>query len=614
MSRDIVIQLKEICLVRGAQPIFSGVDLTLNSRERMALVGANGAGKSTLLQVISGDLDFDKGERVLASGAHIAVQEQEPNFNGYKDLVSWIMADIPFDKDDTHLGEGARRAKALAQMENFGLNESMEIGKLSGGEARRAGLARAFASEAELLLLDEPTNHLDIQAIEDLEQKLKSYRGAILLISHDRKFLENVSTSCIWLRNGKTKKLNQSFTKFDEWAEAIEEQDQKALQKLDLRLKDENHWLSRGVTARRSRNMGRLRRLYEMREQRVQVLASLKGAAANIKASSGDISSKLVLEAKNVQKAFENRGTIIKDFDLRILRGDRIGIVGPNGIGKSTLIKMLVGELMPDSGNIRRAKNLELAYLDQTRAKLDPNATLWETFAPHGGDMIMVQENQRHVAAYAKDFLFSSKQLRQPVGSFSGGERNRVLLALALARPSNFLILDEPTNDLDMDTLDVLEEILANFDGTIILVSHDRAFLDNVVTSTLAPLGNGKWQETAGGWSDLEGQNLSYLKTAPKANIIKKIAPKEISAPKAIKKLSYKDNYRLEELAKILPDLEEKIKKIEAQLQDANLYQTNQTLFEKLSNELIALKAKLDDCEIEWLELEEKRENIANLN
>ena len=356
--------------------------------------------------------------------------------------------------------------------------------------------------------------------------------------------------------------------------------------------------------------MGRLRRLYEMREQRVQVLANLSGAAANVKAQSGDISSKLVLEAKNVQKAFDAKRPLIKDFNLRILRGDRIGIVGPNGIGKSTLIKMLVGELNPDSGNIRRAKNLTLSYLDQSRAKLDPKATLWETFAPHGGDMIMVQDVQRHVAAYAKDFLFSSAQLRQPVGSFSGGERNRVMLALSMARPSNFLVLDEPTNDLDMDTLDVLEEVLANYDGTIILVSHDRAFLDHVVTSTLAPLGDGRWLETAGGWSDLSAQNLQLITHKPQKAVVKK-APPPPAAPKVQTKLSYKDEYRLSELEKLIPQLEEKIIKLEEKLSQDGLYAKSPDEFTRLSVELDNAKEILDNYEMEWLEIEEKKATLV---
>lgn len=612
MSREIVLQLKDICLIRGAKPLFSGVEISIMARDRIALVGPNGVGKSTLLQVIAGTMEFDSGERVLAKNAHIAIQNQEPDFRGFNSLTDFVMNDIPFADDATK--DGARRATAQSELSAFGLDPQKDINKLSGGEARRAGLARAFASGAELILLDEPTNHLDIGAIEELEARLKAHKGAILVISHDRKFLENISNACIWLRNGKTKKLGASFKKFDEWAEQIEAQEAKALERLDLRLKDEAHWLSRGVTARRSRNQGRLKRLYEMREQRVQVLASLKGEAATIRTNS-EASSKLMLEAKGISKSFENRGKIIDNLDLRILRGDRIGIVGPNGIGKSTLIKMLVGELNPDSGNIRRAKNQSLAYLDQTRESLDNNATLWETFAPLGGDQIIVQNVPRHVVAYGKDFLFSTAQMRQPIGSMSGGERNRVLLALALAKPCNLLILDEPTNDLDMDTLDVLEEMLANFDGTIILVSHDRAFLDNVVTSTLAPIGNGKWRETPGGWSEIEDQQtlLSHEsnKSANKSNAAKPNQARANEQKKEQSKLSYKENYRLEELPNLISNLEHKIQANEAELGDANLYMNNPQRFEKLSADLIKQKADLENLETEWLFLEEKKSSFG---
>lgn len=607
MSRDIILQLKDLCLTRGAVPLFSGVDLTLVSRERMALVGPNGVGKSTLLQVISGQMEYDKGERVVANGASIVVQEQEPNFGNVTDLVEWVMAGI--DGDDAEQ-DGAKRARALASLDNFSLAADKNLRTLSGGEARRAALARAFAANADLMLLDEPTNHLDIAAIEDLEIKLKAYKGAILVISHDRKFLENISTSCLWLRNGKAKKLASSFKKFDEWAQGIEAQEQKAFEKMDLHLQDEARWLARGVTARRTRNQGRLRRLYEMREQRVQVLAAMRGAAANVTASTGEISSKLVLEAKGIRKAYDKRGVLVENLDLRILRGDRIGIVGPNGIGKSTLIKMLVGEIAADSGNIRRAKNQTLAYLDQTRAQLDPKSTLWELFAPLGGDQIMVQSVPRHVVAYGKEFLFTPAQLRQPLGSFSGGERNRVSLALALAKSCNLMVLDEPTNDLDMDTLDVLEDVLAKFEGTIILVSHDRAFLDNVVTSTLAPMGNGKWIETPGGWSELERQGLHLIAPKPTKAASKPQAKKEIISKPQVR-LSYKENYRLEEITKTMPQLEARILALTAALNDANLYLENPTKFEKLSKELNAVKSTLDEMELEWLELEEKKASLG---
>lgn len=604
MSREIILQLKDLCLTRGAKPLFSGVELSVLGRDRIALVGPNGVGKSTLFQVISGTLEFDKGERVLAKNAHVAIQSQEPDFSDFSSLIDFAKADIPFEGDDK--SDGQRRAAALRELSAFGLEPEKEIKKLSGGEARRAGLARVFASDADLILLDEPTNHLDIKAIEDLEARILSHKGAILMISHDRKFLENVSNSCVWLRNGKTKKLNSGFKKFDTWSEQIEEQEGKALEKLDLRLKDEAHWLARGVTARRSRNQGRLKRLYEMREQRVQVLASLKGEAATLRTGS-EASSKLMVEVKGITKSFPNRGTIIDNLDLRILRGDRIGIVGPNGIGKSTLVKMIVGEISPDLGNIRRAKNQSLAYLDQTRASLDNNATLWETFAPMGGDQIMVQNTPRHVVAYGKDFLFSAAQMRQPIGSMSGGERNRVLLALALAKPCNLLVLDEPTNDLDMDTLDVLEEMLANFDGTIILVSHDRAFLDNVVTSTLAPVGNGKWRETPGGWSEIIAQNTMHSDASEKSQSQKTGQKNGQQVRKEQNKLSFKEAYRLEELPKLIADIEEKIKANENALDNVNLYLDEPKKFEKISSELIEQKLNLENYETEWLVLEEKK-------
>jgi ATP-binding cassette subfamily F protein uup len=607
MSREIILQLKDLCLTRGAVPIFSGVDLSLVARERMALVGPNGVGKSTLLQVISGQLEFDKGERVLAGGATIAVQEQEPDFGDGTDLVSWVMSGIRDNNTET---DGTKRARALANLDSFGLSADKNLNTLSGGEIRRAALARAFAAQADLMLLDEPTNHLDIAAIEDLESKLRAFKGAILVISHDRKFLENISTSCLWLRNGKAKKLASSFVKFDEWAQGIEAQEQKAFQKLDLQLQDENRWLARGVTARRTRNQGRLRRLFEMREQRVQILAAMRGAAANVTASTGEMSSKLVVEAKGVCKSFDKRGALIENLDLRILRGDRIGIVGPNGIGKSTLVKMLVGELAPDSGNIRRAKSQTLAYLDQTRVNLDPKSTLWELFAPLGGDQIMVQGIPRHVVGYGKEFLFTPAQMRQPLGTFSGGERNRVSLAIALAKACNLLVLDEPTNDLDMDTLDVLEDVLAKFEGTIILVSHDRAFLDNVVTSTLAPMGNGKWIETPGGWRDLESQGLHLI--SPKQNktaTFKNVAKVE-NVPKAPTRLSYKDSYRLEEITKNIPKLENKIAMLSEKLSDASLYMEDIKKFDQLSKELENAKLELEQIEDEWLGLEEKKSNL----
>lgn len=605
MSRDIVIQLKGVALKRGGAPVFSGVDLALRRGERAALVGANGAGKSTLMSVLSGNLEYDAGERVVSSGAHAATQTQEPDFSGFTKLLDWAVQDVPHDRD-----EPARMAAATAELHLFGLDPERDLDGMSGGEARRASLARAFAAEPDLLMLDEPTNHLDIAAIEDLERRLKQFFGAALIVSHDRMFLANVSTTCLWLRNGIVRRLDASFAKFEEWSASIEDQDRKALEKLDKTLEDEARWLARGVTARRTRNEGRLRRLMDMREARKGQAAALRKGSAALQADTGGTSGKLVFEAKGVSKGFEGRGEVVKNLELRIVRGDRLGIVGPNGAGKSTLVKILLGTLDVDAGTTRLGKNLTIAYMDQTRATLDPKATLWDTFAPAGGDQIMVRERPRHVAAYAKDFLFDGRHLRQPVGSFSGGERNRVLLALALAKPSNVLVLDEPTNDLDMETLDVLEDMLADYDGTVILVSHDRSFLDGVVTATLAPRGDGTWIETPGGWSDLQRQGIPSV-LHPSAMKSKANTPTKAPALKQNKRLTYKDERRLSEAEANVPAFETEIARLEKILSDTNLYARDPKLFQITSDKVVALRGQLINAEETWLELSELKESLT---
>jgi ATP-binding cassette subfamily F protein uup len=606
MSRDIVVQLKGVTLTRGGAPVFAGVDLTLRRGERAALVGANGAGKSTLMAVLSGALEADAGERVFATGAHAATQTQEQSFSGFHDLLSWTVQDVPHDRE-----EAAREAAAAGALESFGLDPRRAVEGMSGGEQRRAALARAFAAEPDLLLLDEPTNHLDIAAIEDLERRLKAFPGAALVVSHDRMFLANVSTSCLWLRAGVVRRLDAPFSRFDAWAAGIEDQDRKALEKLDKTLVDEARWLARGVTARRTRNEGRLRRLMAMRAERREAAALLKRDRADLSVETGAAGGKLVFEARDVAKAFPGKGPVVHGFSARILRGDRVGVVGPNGAGKSTLVKLLVGELAPDAGSVRRAKTLTLAYLDQSRAALDPKATLWDTFAPAGGDQIMVRGRPKHVAAHAKDFLFDQRHLRQPVGSFSGGERNRVLLALALARESNVLVLDEPTNDLDMDTLDVLEEALADYDGTVILVSHDRAFLDAVCTSTLAPAGQGRWIETPGGWSDLMAQGIPELGRPARPPAAEPAPAPRPAAPKAARKLSYKDERRLGELEAAIPRLEATIAALEAELADPGLYARDPDRVVAAGHALSTTRETLAAHEDEWLSLEALREALA---
>ncbi|GIU66178.1 ABC-F family ATP-binding cassette domain-containing protein [Candidatus Phycosocius spiralis] len=608
MSKDIVIQLKNIALKRGGAPVFSGIDLCLRRGERAALVGANGAGKSTLMAIMSGQLEFDGGERVVSKGVHAATQSQEPDFSCASSLLTWASQDVPHDRD-----EAARLNAAARALHGFGLSPEQSLASLSGGEARRAALARAFAADPDLLMLDEPTNHLDFAAILDLEQRLKQFSGAVLVVSHDRAFLSAISTNCLWLRNGQMRRLDAPFSKFEAWAASIEEQDRKALEKLDKTLEGETRWLARGVTARRTRNEGRLRRLMQMRETRRSQAALIRKDAPALQADIGSSSGQLVFEAKGVSKGFKGRGDVIKNLDLRVVRGDRLGIVGPNGAGKSTLIKLLVGELAPDTGTTRLGNNLTLAYLDQSRAALDPKATLWDTFAPAGGDQIMVRDRPKHVAAYAQDFLFDGRQLRQPLGSFSGGERNRVLLALTLAKPSNVLVLDEPTNDLDMETLDVLEDMLADYRGTVVLVSHDRAFLDGVVTATLAPCGDGTWIETPGGWSDLLRQGVPFL---AKSNDPKpKSTSDHLNQPrhKAVTKLSFKDTHRLAELESLIPRLEGDRAGLETILNKPDLYQSEPARFETLSHQLMKLVSDLNALEDEWIELLELKESLGSV-
>ncbi|HVY02552.1 MAG TPA: ABC-F family ATP-binding cassette domain-containing protein, partial [Caulobacterales bacterium] len=502
MSRGpILAQLKGVRLSLGGAPLFEAVDLALDKGDRAALVGANGVGKSTLMRILAGELEPDAGERTIANGVRIAVVPQEPDFSGAASLMEYAAA--PFAG-----GAAGAPHEAAAALQEFGLAPARDPRALSGGEGRRASLARAFAAAPDVLLLDEPTNHLDIPAIEALEERLKAFRGGALIVSHDRRFLERVSTCCLWLRQGKLMRLDRGFAAFDEWAAAIEAQEEKQLARVETQLKAEERWLQRGVTARRARNEGRRRKLEAMRAERRKRKDALAGAGAAVEAGQGGASGRVVIEAKSLNKAWPDAEggvrAVVADVSIRIMRGDRIGIVGPNGAGKSTLLEVLLMRLAPDSGMVRHGANVEIAYVDQMRSNVNAGDTVWQALAPLGGDRIDVRGRSRHVAAYAKDFLFTAEHLRQPVGALSGGERNRLALAVALAKPANLLVLDEPTNDLDMDTLDALEEALSAYDGTILIVSHDRAFLDGVTTQILGARGDGFWAETPGGYSDFE--------------------------------------------------------------------------------------------------------------
>ena len=608
MAQPPLITLTDVRLSFGNTPLFEGVTLALSKGERAALVGRNGAGKSTLMKIVSQAAEPDSGEVWRQPGVTFANVAQEPDLSGYATVLDYASDGL----------EAAYMAEA--ELMEFGIDPAADPKTLSGGQMRRAALAKAFAQEPTILLLDEPTNHLDVPMIEYLEGRLKAFNGVVLVVSHDRRFLENISTNTLWLRQGKVLKSPEGYVKFDQWAEQIEEEDERQLKRMTTHLKDEQHWLARGVTARRKRNQGRLARLRQLKVEHAQVRSALndRKALATITADAGDSLSKKVIEAKGLSKTYQTpEGTdlvIAKDLDLRILRGDRIGIIGPNGAGKTTLVRLLLGEIPPDAGTLYHSKTLQVTYQDQTRDTLNARDTIWEALAPEGGDSIMVQGHQRHVAAYAKDFLFKPEQLRQPVGALSGGERNRLALAIGLARTSNLLVMDEPTNDLDMQTLDLLEDMLLNYEGTLILVSHDRAFLDATVTSCLSPIGGGEWIQTAGGWSDAQEQLKDVRrKDAPKTEPQKSPAAAPAPAkPKAQTKLSYKDEHRQKEINALIPKLQAEIAKLEADLADPQLYARDPGGFNKKSARIGAARDELEGIEMEWLEIEEKRESLGS--
>ena len=562
-ARPPILAMREVRLADGAVQLFDGVELALEPRVRATLVGRNGAGKSTLLKIIAGEIEPDGGERFLQPGTRVAFVPQEPVVSGE------TLADFAS-------GGGAPRHRAEAMLETFGLDPARGTSGLSGGEIRRAALARAFVEEPDLILLDEPTNHLDILAIETLETQLSASRAAAMIVSHDRAFLERVTGRCFWLAHRKVRTFDQGFKGFDAWAEKVEAEEAEQLRRLERQIEREAYAAVRSITGRRTRNEGRARALAAMRAQKTALLRDQSRPMEAV-LDAGGASGKLVAEAKSLTKGFAGR----------------------------TLVKLLLGQIDPDEGSVRLGTQLDIAYLDQARADLADGATLWQVLAPGGGDQIVVRGAPKHVAAYAKEFLFKEGQLRQPVASLSGGERNRLLLARALARPANLLVLDEPTNDLDMETLDLLEDLLADYEGTLILVSHDRDFIDRLATSTIALDGRGKVVETPGGWEDFTRQNPGFF--APPAAA----APKAVAAPPAPKKapakLSYKDQRRLEELDRLIHDLPGEIARLEERLHDPDLYARDPAGFDRIMKASTAARETLAAMEEEWLELEEKR-------
>ncbi len=592
--------LKNISLTFGVRPLFTSVNMNICRGDKICLVGRNGSGKSTLLKIISGQIDPDDGEIYVQPGISVAYMAQEDNFSEYETLKDVILSGLKPEEREN----GQYKADILAT--EFGIKTENSPQTASGGELKKAALARALIMQPDILLLDEPTNHLDIVTIENLEKKLSGFGGAVVVISHDRSFLSHISNRTFWLDRGVIHSNNHGYSAFEEWQEKIIQQEVIQEKYLNKRIEEETEWLHKGVTARRRRNQGRLRRLKQLRQERREQIKRIGSVDLEIKEAS--IRSKLVLEAKHISKSFESRN-IVNDFSLRVLKGNRIGIVGPNGAGKTTLLKMLTQKLSPDTGFVRLGKNLEMAYFDQNREHLDPDKTLWKTLCGQG-DHIYVRGQYRHVVAYLKDFLFSPDQARSPVSCLSGGEKNRLMLALSLAKETSFLVLDEPTNDLDMDTLDLLQEVLDEYQGTILLVSHDRDFLNKITTSMLYMKGDGTVVEHIGSYEELYAK---YIEPEQKKKISYKTPENKDRLPiKAIKQTGgkIKLSYNEQRLYEILPDeiskLEQEMALIEKELSDPELFCRDEKKFYTLSSNLEKIKKEKDEKENKWLEIEEK--------
>ena len=600
-----LLQLRDIALTFGGTPLLSGAELSVCSGERVSLVGRNGAGKSTLLKIAAGLVEPDGGSIFMQPGTLVRYLSQEPDFSGYASTLAYVAAGLR-SSDDLH---AARRV-----LEQLGLTGHEDPSKLSGGEARRASLARVLAPSPDILLLDEPTNHLDLTTIEWLEQDLDSRRIALVIVSHDRRFLSMLSRSMVWLDRGQTRRIERGFAHLEEWRDAVLAEEERDQHKLARKIVAEEHWMRYGVTGRRKRNMRRLSRLQAVREQRRTYRAT--AGKAVITASSAALSGAQVIEAAGIGKSYGGR-PIVSDFSIRIQRNDRIGIVGPNGSGKTTLINMLTGILPPDTGSVRLGSTLAVATLDQHRDSLDPHVTVAGALTGGRGDSVMVNGNAKHVVSYMKDFLFAREQAGTPLGKLSGGERGRLMLAQALARPSNLLVLDEPTNDLDMETLDVLEGMLAEYPGTVLLISHDRDFLDRVVNGVIAPEGNGRWIEYAGGYSDMLAQRGADLTRENPRQPERQKAIKETASMGAVsqpmkRRWLFKDKHALETLPKTVGKLKAEIDHLQSKLSDPTFYARDRAAFEKITATLGELQQKLTAAEEQWLELEILREELAN--
>ena len=589
-----VLSYEDLGLVQGSGWLFRHLDIHVGPRDRLALIGRNGAGKSTLLKLMAGIIDSDEGRRVIVPGTHVVYLEQDPDLTGCSSLSDYVLSG-----DDA---PEAYEADAIAGQ--LGIDLTREASTASGGERRRAAIVRALAMNPDVLLLDEPTNHLDLAAIEWLEDWLKRFTGAFIVISHDRTFLTRLTKSTLWLDRGQMRRNEVGFGGFDAWTEQVYAEEQRAAEKLDAKLKIEEHWLHRGVTARRKRNQGRLEKLVQMRATRAAMIGPQ--GAAKLGIASDDVKTKEVIKAEHVTKRYGDR-TIIKDLSLKVTRGDRIGIVGSNGAGKTTLLRLLTGEIQPDEGSVFQAKTLDGVIIDQQRKLMAPEKRVREVLAD-GGDWIDVRGTRKHIHGYLKEFLFDPSLAEAKIGTLSGGERSRLLLAREFARESNLLVLDEPTNDLDLETLDLLQEVIGDYEGTVLIVSHDRDFLDRTVTVTLGLDGSGTVDVVAGGYADW----VAKRKAAPDA---KKAAPKAAPSPaapvQAKTKLSYKDQRDYELLPKRIEELEAGIARDEAKLADPDLYAKDPAQFDRLMKAIEKAREEKDEAEMRWLELAEQVEALA---
>ncbi|MDN2567232.1 ATP-binding cassette domain-containing protein [Aquibium sp. A9E412] len=596
-----LLSLDGIRLTFGGQPLLDGAQLFVSPGERIALVGRNGSGKSTLLKIAAGLAEAQEGTVFRQPTATLRYLPQAADLSGFDSVHGYVEAG---------LGPADDPNRVVMVLDRLGLSGEEDPATLSGGEARRAALARVLAPQPDILLLDEPTNHLDLTTIEWLEDELARSAAALVVISHDRRFLERVSRATVWLDRGRTRRLEQGFARFEDWRDGVLEEEERELHKLGRQVAREEHWLRYGVTARRKRNMRRLGELHALRE-RLRTHRRAEGAAALGAGETAD-SGKLVIEAQGLEKRYGARA-VVRDMSIRILRGDRIALVGPNGAGKTTLLRLLIGDLAPDAGTVRLGARLDVTTLDQRRSALAPDQSVADFLTGGGSDMLSVNGEQRHVVSYMKDFLFRPEQARTPVRDLSGGERARLVLARLLARPANLLVLDEPTNDLDMETLDLLQELVAGFPGTVVLVSHDRDFLDRTATSTLVPEGDGRWTAYAGGYSDMLAQRGVRRLSDRRTEAAGKPAREGAAAAKPrsdARKLSYKQKYALETLPGRIAALEAEIGRLEAQLADPGLYERDPQRFSATAGALEGKRAEKAGLEDEWLELEMLRETI----